>query len=141
MQLKIIQKTAVWKSLTFKMTVVEAINAVESLEDDYLDFGSWVKIRMQELEEAIEQFNVVVKELNIPTKLSDLENDEGFLKEHQSLGEYAKKTELFSGDYNDLENKPEIPSTEGLATTEYVNGLVGDIDTVLSKLADESEAI
>ena len=33
----------------------------------------------------------------------------GYLTEHQSLEEYAKKDELFSKDYNDLENKPEIP--------------------------------
>jgi hypothetical protein len=32
------------------------------------------------------------------------------LTEHQSLSEYAKKTELFSGSYNDLTNKPTIPT-------------------------------
>lgn len=36
-------------------------------------------------------------------------NSQGFLKEHQSLEAYALKTELFSGDYNDLSNKPVIP--------------------------------
>ena len=96
---------------------------------------------------------------NIPTKVSQLENDEGYLKEHQSLDNYATKAEIssliseevdplfkgvsgqfatkaeianliseeldpkfeevsgkfqlaetaFSGDYNDLINKPEIP--------------------------------
>lgn len=56
-------------------------------------------------------------------------------------GKLDVDTFLFSGDYNDLENKPEIPSTEGLATTEYVNGLVGNIDALLSNIADESEAI
>ena len=45
----------------------------------------------------------------------------GYLTEHQSLAEYAKKSELFSKDYNDLTNKPTIPSVEGLASTDYVD--------------------
>ena len=32
-----------------------------------------------------------------------------------------------SGDYNDLSNKPTIPSTTGLASTEYVDSKVGEI--------------
>ena len=78
--------------------------------------------------------------LEIPSKTSDLVNDSGFLTqipdeyvteteldakgyltEHQSLSEYAKKSELFSKDYNDLTNKPTIPSVEGLASTQYVD--------------------
>jgi hypothetical protein len=31
-----------------------------------------------------------------------------YLTEHQSLDDYAKKTDLFSKDYNDLSNKPTI---------------------------------
>ena len=48
----------------------------------------------------------------------------GYLTEHQSLAEYAKKSELFSKDYNDLTNKPTIPSVEGLASTQYVDNKV-----------------
>ena len=48
----------------------------------------------------------------------------GYLTEHQSLSEYAKKSELFSKDYNDLTNKPTIPSVEGLASTQYVDNKV-----------------
>ena len=33
-----------------------------------------------------------------------------------SLDNYATKDELFSKDYNDLTNKPTIPSIDGLAT-------------------------
>ena len=55
----------------------------------------------------------------IPTKTSELENDSGFLTEHQPLktinGESLVGTgnitiEGFSGDYNDLLNKPVIPT-------------------------------
>lgn len=84
--------------------------------------------------------------LNIPSKTSDLVNDSGFLTQHQdisglatksevksvedkipSLDNYATKDELFSKDYNDLTNKPTIPSVEGLASTQYVDNKVSEI--------------
>lgn len=43
----------------------------------------------------------------------------------------ADKSELFSGDYNDLSNKPTIPSIAGLASESYVNQ---EIDNRLSGL-------
>lgn len=42
-----------------------------------------------------------------------------------SLKTYVDKTN-FSGSYNDLTNKPEIPSIEGLATEEYVDNALSD---------------
>lgn len=54
-------------------------------------------------------------------------NAKGYLTEHQSLSEYAKKSELFSKDYNDLTNKPTIPSVEGLASTQYVDEKIAAI--------------
>lgn len=54
-------------------------------------------------------------------------DSKGYLTEHQSLAEYAKKSELFSKDYNDLTNKPTIPSVEGLASTQYVDEKVAAI--------------
>ena len=84
--------------------------------------------------------------LEIPSKTSDLVNDSGFLTQHQdisglatksevkavedkipSLDNYATKDELFSKDYNDLTNKPTIPSVEGLASTQYVDEKVASI--------------
>ena len=130
----------------------------------------------------------------VPTKVSELENDKGYLTEHQSLAEYAKKTEIpapytlpvatkttlggvkvgaglamndgvlsatgggtadsidwgnienkpsfstvaTSGSYNDLLDKPTIPSTAGLASTEYVDSKVGEIviPTVPTKVSE-----
>lgn len=67
----------------------------------------------------------------VPTKVSELENDAGYLTEHQSLAEYAKTADLAqvakTGSYNDLADKPTIPSTAGLASTEYVDSKVGEI--------------
>ena len=70
-----------------------------------------------------------------------------------SLEGYAKKTDLFSKNYNDLTNKPAIPSIEGLATEEYVDGeistaknnigglkgysVIGDENTYLSAIVEE----
>lgn len=49
----------------------------------------------------------------IPTKVSDLQNDAGYLTQHQSLDGYVKSSELKavakSGSYNDLSDKPTIP--------------------------------
>jgi hypothetical protein len=49
----------------------------------------------------------------------------GYLTEHQSLNEYAKKEDLFSGSYNDL---TDVPSLEGLATEQYVDNAIANID-------------
>ena len=86
----------------------------------------------------------------IPTKLSQLTNDKGYLTEHQDLSDYAKKVELhshsnksvldgitnakvtewnnkstFSGSYTDLTNKPVIPSSlpANGGNSDTVNGL------------------
>lgn len=46
----------------------------------------------------------------------------------------ADKSELFSKDYNDLTNKPTIPSIEGLASETYVNnGLANKVDKIEGK--------
>lgn len=87
------------------------------------------------------------KKTDIPTKVSQLTNDsnyltsipgeyvteselnaKGYLTQHQSLADYAKKSELFSGSYNDLTDKPTIPSTDGLASTQYVDEAIANID-------------
>lgn len=68
----------------------------------------------------------------VPTKVSAFENDKGYLTEHQSLEGYAKTADLATvaktGSYNDLTNKPTIPSITGLATETYVNGKIAEID-------------
>lgn len=67
----------------------------------------------------------------VPTKVSELENDKGYLTEHQSLEGYAKTADLAqvakTGSYNDLIDKPTIPSTAGLASTKYVDDKVAEI--------------
>lgn len=45
----------------------------------------------------------------IPTRVSQLANDAGYLTQHQDISYKANRSELFSRDYNDLLNKPTIP--------------------------------
>lgn len=92
------------------------------------------KTEIDTKEQALnDKIDVKANKTEIPTKVSQLENDEGYLKEHQSLenyytktqvynktesdnkyqaqGNYALKSELFSKNYNDLTNKPTIPTS------------------------------
>jgi hypothetical protein len=57
-----------------------------------------------------------------------------------NLSDYAKKEYVdnevqkvkdYTGDYNNLENKPTIPSLDGYATEDYVTTQVGDVNEVL----------
>lgn len=98
---------------------------------------------------TIVDFSAYAKTEDIPTKVSQLTNDSGFLTQHQSLAgfateewvgkqgyltahqdlsAYAKSADLAkvatSGSYNDLADTPTIPSTTGLATTEEVASAV-----------------
>lgn len=62
-----------------------------------------------------------------------------------SLDGYAKTTDLFSKDYNDLTNKPSIPSIAGLASTSYVDtkvaGIVNSAPAALDTLNELSKAL
>ena len=106
----------------------------------------------------IPSLNGYALKTEIPTKVSELENDSGYLTEHQDLSAYALKTEIptvpsldgyatteyvdnaianvpsggnvdLSNYYTKAETNALIPSTEGLATEEYVNNAVSNIPT------------
>ena len=61
----------------------------------------------------------------IPTKVSELENDSNYLTEHQDLSAYALKSEL--------------PSIEGLATETYVQDEIAKVD-VSDQLVDYAKS-
>ena len=100
---------------------------------------------------AINELNSEVSDLNtninekankseIPTKTSQLTNDSGFITEHQNISgkadksyvdtELAKKSDkTHAHSYNDLSDKPAIPSVDGLATKkELTDGLATKSD-------------
>lgn len=61
------------------------------------------------------------KKEEVPTKVSQLENDSGYLTEHQDISGLATKDEV-----KVVEDK--IPSINGLASTDYVDNKISAID-------------
>lgn len=83
----------------------------------------------KELGDAILQHNLSIS--TITKSISNIET---------SLDTKADKSELFSKDYNDLTNTPEIPSIEGLASQEWVRQQIEGIPAPdLSSYALKSE--
>lgn len=85
---------------------------------------------------AIESFNEIIAFLEGIKDSQDLSSiiasiNQSIAKkaDTSSLSEVAK-----TGDYNDLKNKPNIPSLDSYATEQYVNGIVGDIDNILDSI-------
>ena len=70
----------------------------------------------------------IARKTDIPTKIASLIDDEA----HRTVTDEEKiswnNKSNFSGDYNDLTNKPEIPSINGLATEQYVNNKIEELD-------------
>lgn len=76
-----------------------------------------------------ESTNEFAKKSDIPTKVSQLKNDSGFLTKHQDLSEYALKSEL-----------PEVPTRLSQLEEKSYNSLTdkptfGEIDILQNKLA------
>lgn len=75
------------------------------------------------------QIDNLAKKSEVPTKVSDLIDD----SDHRTVTDTEKAAwnakSNFSGNYNDLTNKPTIPSTDGLATENYVDNAISAIPT------------
>lgn len=54
------------------------------------------------------------------------------------VGALPSTTTLFSGNYNDLSNKPTIPSVEGLASEAYVDNKIAAMEFILSSSTEGS---
>lgn len=126
--------------------IAEAINALE-IPQEYI-----TEAELEERGYLTEHQDLTgyAKMADIPTKVSQLTNDKNYLTSIPS--EYITENELdakgysnFSGNYNDLTNKPTIPSTDGLATEEYVTkaiaDLVGTAPDTLNTLAELAEGL
>ena len=65
---------------------------------------------------------------NKPTNVSSFNNDVGYLTEHQDLSDYVKEEDLATvattGDYNDLDNKPTIPTVNDATITLTQGGTI-----------------
>ena len=88
--------------------------------------------------------NKALIDVNEMERLAKVDNfDDSELK--ALIEEKANKDELFSKDYNDLMNKPEIPSIQGLATEMYVDEKITDLidfaPDAMNTLKELSDAI
>ena len=76
----------------------------------------------------------LIKDVYIPTKVSELQNDTGYITGYvetdpvfsATSGQFELKSEAFNGDYNSLENKPTIPTKTSELTNDagYITGYV-----------------
>ena len=73
------------------------------------------------------QIDNLAKKSEVPTKVSDLIDD----SDHRTVTDTEKASwnakSNFSGNYDDLTNKPTIPSIDGLATENYVDNAISAI--------------
>lgn len=117
---------------------------LDSNEEDSLAFRlyTWIKLGGGDVD-----LSGYAQKSEIPTKVSQLENDRGYLTEHQSLAEYAKTSDIPTKP-EDIGAQPsgnyltEIPS--GYATEEFVKNKIaeaelGGEDVDLSGYAQKSE--
>lgn len=77
---------------------------------------------------------------DIPSNVSELNNDAGYINEHQDISHLASKDELPSNVSelnNDAGYLTEHQSLDGLATESYVDNTIGDINTVLDVINGE----
>ena len=88
---------------------------------------TWVKEAINAIKFPEEYDDTELRNL-INNKADRIHTHDQYLTKQQALAEYAKKSELFSGDYNDLSNKPVIPSIEGLATENYVKNAIAEAE-------------
>ena len=162
MQLKIVQDTAIWKSKYFEMYVLEAINATETIEEDYPDFVTTTTAKLEELENNKQDKltageNITIKDGvisatgGISTEETDPTVPDWAKKPNkptytaEEVGALPNNTVLFSGNYDDLENKPIIPDVSNFISKDvnnltnyynktYIDTTVGNIETLLSEV-------
>ena len=86
---------------SLKQTASELETAINS-NTDAID---GLSIEIANTESKVDELETKIDSIKVPTKVSELDNDAGYLTEHQDLSEYAKKTdipgpELFVVDFN-----------------------------------------
>lgn len=92
-----------------------------------------------EVQKAKDYTDEKYNSINIPTALSELSDD----ADHRLVTDVEKQKwdnkSDFSGDYNDLENKPTIPDVSGFVTEatlgEFVNAIEKGFDTKVDKIS------
>lgn len=84
------------------------------------------KIKVNGVEQAVDPNKAV--DIPVPTKTSELENDEGFLTEHQDLSDYAKKADV-----------PTVPTNVSEFTNDSDYQTADDVSNALEPYAKSSD--
>ena len=107
----------------------EVTALLNSIKVDLTGYATetWVKEAINAIKFPEEYDDTELRNL-INNKADRIHTHDQYLTKQQALAEYAKKSELFSGNYNDLSNKPVIPSIEGLATENYVKNAIAEAE-------------
>lgn len=92
------------------------MNILETLVQLRDDIKTWVTNNLQALNTKIDEKTIPVDNELSATSVNPVQN--------QAITNAINNIPTFSGDYNDLKNKPPIPSVEGLATQDYVNAQI-----------------
>ena len=100
------------QSLAKKADIRSINSKIENINNQITNIGN-----------TINSFDFAEKD-DIPTKVSQLQNDSNYLTEHQSLNGLARTSELKKFATKDELNNLEIPSIEGLASENWVKDFV-----------------
>ena len=89
--------------------------------------GKW---RLFEVGISDDDFANLIENFALKEELHEHDNKDLLDKINQTkINEWDNKSE-FSGDYDDLSNKPNIPSTDGLASEEYVDDVIDALELI-----------
>lgn len=115
----------------------------ENGRDAFSTGGAW-ELQQQINEKAnVEDIPVIP---DVPTKLSELENDKEFATKtevDEAIRDKAPDlTPYVTGEVLDdtlkgYAKSTDIPSVEGFVTEDYVNGIIGDINSILDEINGE----
>ena len=114
-------------------------------KDAFSTGGAWNLQQQINKKANVEDIPVIP---DVPTKLSELENDKefvsatelderGFLTDEDIQGKGFVTGTALANTLLDYAKTKDIPSVEGLASENYVNGIVGDINRVLDQINGE----
>jgi len=144
MQLKIIENSVeIYKTKIFEMFVLEAINAVESIEEDYGDLVSRLEIKVNDLEDGFEQLADKVNKTaeDIESVKSDIEDIESLKNDVETNTENMQEANKNISDLKEkLDNLDTYDDTE-------VKSLIADLEkdkadkSAVNKIDNRVEAL
>lgn len=136
-----------WNTTLAEGTVLEGLEASDEVVERHPDIIEQILTRLDNVTEipqdkvqsAVDQY-MTANPISVPKKLSDLQDD----ATHRTVTDAEKQTwsgkSDFSGSYNDLTDKPTIP-TDYTAITEQMNSLKEDLANLWNYVKNGQETV